>query len=242
MIVAGGLFVLNDPFQFQIIAHIHNDYLDKFGIPRQSGRVETKSQIIFDPPYRDANAVRGLEAYSHLWLLWLFSENQEKPWSPTVRPPRLGGNKRVGVFATRSPYRPNPIGLSAVKIEQIEFTPQGPVLHVLGADLMNGTPILDIKPYLPLADRIPDAHGHLSAEADCHHLQVIIPDLLLKVINPNQLDGLIGILEDDPRPSYQDNPGRSYGFFYAEMEVHFTVQDLVLTVHTIKKNGIVYTA
>lgn len=214
------------------IAHIHSAFPTKFGIPRQSGLVEElRSQIIFAPEYRNADAFRGLEGYSHIWLLWEFSEAKRDTWSPTVRPPRLGGNKRVGVFATRSPFRPNPIGLSVVRLEKIELhTPEGPVLHVCGADLMDGTPIYDIKPYLPHIDSHPEAAAGFSAQAAEHALTVVFPEPWESLVPPEHRAALRAVLAQDPRPSYQNDPERVYGFAFAGMEVKFTVQEGTLTV------------
>lgn len=218
----------------KVIAHIYNDFPTKFGIPRQSGLAEgVVGRIVFEPEYAVADAVRGLENYSHIWLIWQFSEAMRDTWSPTVRPPRLGGNKRMGVFATRSPFRPNSIGLSSVKLERVEQTAQGPVLIVSGADLMDSTPILDIKPYLPFTDSHPDAVGGFSDEVRDYSLEVIIPDEIAKKIAPEKLSALRQILSGDPRPSYHDDPDRIYGFLFADMEIKFSVSDGVLTVHSV---------
>lgn len=215
-----------------IIARIHNDFPSKFGIPRQSGLVDSLcATIVFEPPYRNPDALRGLEDYSHIWLIWQFSQNQREGWSPTVRPPRLGGNTRMGVFATRSPFRPNPLGLSAVKVERIELhTPLGPVIHISGADLMNDTPIYDIKPYLPFVDSHPEATGGFADQARDHALSVNIPPNWLSVVPQAHQAALIGILSHDPRPSYQHDPQRIYGLPFAGMEIKFTVSDDQLTV------------
>lgn len=233
------------------IAVIKNDFVEKFGIPRQSGMADTViSKIVFEPEYRDANAFRGLEEYSHIWLLWLFSENMlqsdeqnydvepGKSWSPTVRPPRLGGNKRVGVFATRSPFRPNPIGMSCVKLEKIDFDSQeGPVLYVRGADLMNGTPIIDIKPYLPYADSRPEASGGFGEKKRDFRMPVQFPLEISRkmgsLMTLDQRDALADILSLDPRPSYQDDPDREYGMTYGAFNVKFRVEDGVLRVTDI---------
>ena len=217
------------------IAHIQNDLSTKFGIPRQSRLVESlESSIVFEPEYRQVEALRGLEGFSHLWLLWDFSESHRTQWSPTVRPPRLGGNKRMGVFATRSPFRPNPIGLSVVKLLRIEpSTPEGPMLFVAGADLMNGTPIFDIKPYLPHIDAIPDARGGFSEEtAQEPPLQVFIPDSFSNRFSAQQIATLHDLLASDPRPRYQNDDERVYVIEYAGEEVRFQVQDSVLKVIT----------
>lgn len=210
------------------IAHIENDLHTKFGVPRQSGLVEDlESRIVFEPEYRQPEALRGLEGFSHIWLLWDFSEAHRPTWSPTVRPPRLGGNRRMGVFATRSPFRPNPIGLSSVRIKRIELhTPQGPIIHVAGADLMDGTPILDIKPYLPFTDCHPDATGGFTDETRLQPpLQVEIPTELAHQLTPRQVDALREILANDPRPHYQDDPDREYGMEYAGMDIKFKVNN-----------------
>ncbi len=219
-------------FPVKIIARIHSDFPSKFGIPRQSGLVETlHSMVVFEPEYRNLQALRGLEDFSHIWLIWQFSQAVREDWSPTVRPPKLGGNTRMGVFATRSPFRPNAIGLSSVKLERIEKHPKyGMVLIVSGADLMDGTPILDIKPYLPYTDSHPDASGGFTDELHLHPLRVELPEVWKEKIPPEQLDGLIGVLEHDPRPSYQDDPERIYGFQFGTMEIKFTVKDQCLTV------------
>lgn len=214
------------------IAHIHSDFATKFGIPRQSGVVGSlQAEIIFEPKFRSRDAVRGLEAFSHIWLIWEFSENVRADWSPTVRPPRLGGNVRMGVFATRSPFRPNPIGLSCVRLEDITFSDaRGPVLHVAGADLMDGTPIYDIKPYIPYADCHPDAAEGFTGQTQFHRLQVEFPPQLLARVPAADRDGLTGVLASDPRPSYQHDPERIYGMEFAGLEVHFKVDGEVLTV------------
>jgi len=212
------------------IAYIKSPFTSKFGIPRQGGLSQVQSVIVFEPEYRAAEALRGLEGFSHIWLIWGFSENLDKGWSPTVRPPRLGGNKRVGVFATRSPFRPNGLGLSSVKIEEIETDPKlGPVIVVSGADLMDGTPIFDIKPYISM-----DCHSNAvcgfqeSTREDT--LQVEFPEDLLALIEPANRDGLLQVLAQDPRPSYQDDPKRVYGFPFGGFDVRFRVASGVLTV------------
>ena len=219
-----------EELRFNIIARIHSDFPTKFGIPRQSALVpELKSRIVFEPEYRDENALRGIEQFTHLWLIWNFSES--KGWSPTVRPPRLGGNTRLGVFATRSPFRPNPIGLSVVRLEGVERDPKlGPVLVVSGADLLDGTPILDVKPYIPYADAHPEASGGFTEQTVSHHLNVDVPDQLLQRVPPEKRAALTGVLAQDPRPSYQDDPARIYGFPFAGMEVRFRVEGEQLTV------------
>lgn len=215
----------------RIIARIHSDFPTKFGIPRQSGLAEVRSTIIFEPEYRNPDALRGLEGYTHLWLIWQFSEAVRDGWSPTVRPPRLGGNTRMGVFATRSPFRPNPIGLSSVRIDGIELhTPDGPLIHVTGADLMDGTPIYDIKPYLAYTDSHPEAAGGFALQTREGVLSVDFPAELLAVIPKDRQDGLIAVLAQDPRPQYQDDPERVYGMAFAGFDVQFRVADGRLTV------------
>lgn len=216
----------------KIIATIHNDFTTKFGIPRQSGLVpEVESIIVFEPDYRNPEALRGLTDFTHLWLIWSFHLAERETWSPTVRPPILGGNTRVGVFATRSPFRPNPIGLSCVRLLGVDETKDyGPVIHVSGADLMNGTPIYDIKPYIPYADCHPDAIGGFTETAVKRTVSVMIPDPLLAQIPSEKLDALRAILAQDPRPAYQDDPDRVYGLTFGDLNLHFTVSDGILTV------------
>ena len=219
------------------IAHIQNGFTDKFGIPRQSGLIDqVVSRIVMEPAYRSADAFRGLEGFSHLWLIWGFSQAKREGNPLTVRPPRLGGNTRMGVFATRSPFRPNGLGLSCVKLEKIEHHAQlGTVLHVRGADLMNGTPIYDLKPYLPFADAKPEALGGFAAEQMHHQLEVHCPDDLLSPVPEATRPILLGILQQDPRPSYQENPDRVYGVTYDGWNVRFCVAGNVLTVVEIQK-------
>jgi len=216
----------------KIIARIHCDFKEKFGIPRQSGLVPyTRARIVFEPEYRNADALRGIEAYSHLWLIWSFSKAEREGWSPTVRPPRLGGNTRVGVFATRSPFRPNAIGLSSVTLEDIQMhTPDGPVLIVGGADLLDGTPIYDIKPYLPYVDCHPEARGGFSQRTADYALRVVFPEALESRIEEEKRQAVRGVLAGDPRPSYQHDPERVYGVRYAQYNVKFTVDEDMLTV------------
>lgn len=220
----------------QVIAHIRNDFPTKFGLPRQAGLVPAlRAEVVFEPPYRSDDALRGLEGFSHLWLIWEFSGAVRKNWSPTVRPPRLGGNARVGVFASRSPFRPNPIGLSCVKLEEIRRTANdGTVLVVSGADLMDGTPIYDVKPYLPYADAHPEAVGGFAQSAP-EALTVECPPELLQQIPPERRDALFGVLAQDPRPSYQDDPERVYGMQFAGFDVRFRVDGATLTVCEIVK-------
>ena len=209
--------------EMNVIARIHNDFPTKFGIPHQSNRLEAlKATIVFEPEYRVAEALRGLEEYSYIWLIWQFSEAVRDTWSPTVRPPRLGGNTRMGVFATRSPFRPNNLGLSSVKLEKIEFDQElGPILHISGADLMNETPIYDIKPYLPYADSHPDAKGGFTDH---------IRDYRLKEIPTGQREALLEVLANDPRPRYQNRPDKVYGLAYGHKDIHFQVRGDILTV------------
>lgn len=219
----------------KVIARIRNDFTGKFGIPRQSGLAPSvKARIVFEPEYRNPDALRGMEDFSHLWLIWEFSQAKRDAWSPTVRPPRLGGNRRMGVFATRSPFRPNPIGLSCVKIEEIVWqSDDGPVIVVSGADLMNGTPIYDIKPYLPYADSHPDAAGGFAAGAWERLLQVDCPEEWLQKIPREQRQAVLEILAQDPRPSYQNDPDRVYGLAYGGMDIRFSVSDGRLTVREV---------
>lgn len=220
----------------KIIAKIHNDFKEKFGIPRQSGLSgELLSRVVFEPEYRNPDALRGIEGFSHLWLIWQFSEAIREEWSPTVRPPRLGGNKRVGVFATRSPYRPNPIGLSSVKLECIEITEnEGTVLIVSGADLLDGTPIYDIKPYIAYSDCHEDAVSGFADPVKNYHLNVVFCKDLLSYIDISKQKSLISILEQDPRPSYQNDPEREYGMRFAEYEIFFKVDGDTLTVTRVE--------
>lgn len=222
--------------EIQAIARMKSDFPTKFGIPRQSGLVdELRSTIIFEPEYRNPDALRGIEGYSHLWLIWQFSQAVRQGWSPTVRPPRLGGNTRMGVFATRSPYRPNSLGLSCVRLLAVEDTKEfGTVLHVGGADLMDGTPIFDIKPYIPYGDAHPDAIGGFSDQAGDFLLDVVIPDDLLNQVPSNKQQSLLGVLSHDPRPSYQRDPERIYGLSFAGYNIRFQVRENVLSVLAIQ--------
>lgn len=223
---------MNDNLTLKVIARIYTDFQEKFGVPRQSGLVpELTGRIIFEPEYRVPEALSGIEGYSWLWLLWGFSEAQRDKWSPTVRPPRLGGNKKAGVFATRSPFRPNPIGMSSVKIEDIQlYTADGPVIIVSGVDMMNGTPIYDIKPYLPHVDSHPEALGGFSGQFKDYHLAVDCPSAFLAHFPEEKRAALLGMLAQDPRPAYQNDQKRVYGVNFAGYNVHFTVADGCLTV------------
>ena len=218
--------------QVNIIARIRSDFSTKFGIPRQSGLVEElEGAVVFEPEYRDPEALRGLEGFSHLWLIWEFSQARRERWSPTVRPPRLGGNRRLGVFATRSPFRPNPIGLSCVRLLGVDLhTDEGPVIRVAGADLMDGTPIYDIKPYLPYADCKPQAVGGFASVPKEASLKVDCPGELLARVPEHKRAALLGVLAQDPRPQYQDDPERVYGMSFGGLEVRFRVAGGVLTV------------
>ena len=219
------------------IAHIQSEFPTKFGVPRQSGLVPSlESTVVFTPEFRNSDALRGIEGFSHLWLIWVFDRSARETWSPTVRPPRLGGNQRMGIFATRSPFRPNPIGLSCVELAGIETTPTwGTVLRVRGADLADGSPILDIKPYIPYADSHPGAlEGFTSVPAEA--LEVVIPPDLLQQIPSQRLEALRGVLAQDPRPRYQEDPQRVYGFGFAGMEIKFSVSGQRLTVLAINSS------
>lgn len=224
-------------FTVEPIAHIKTDFSSKFGIPRQSGLVdELEAKIIFEPEYSIPEAFRGLEGYSHVWLLWQFSECADKEWSPTVRPPRLGGNKRMGVFASRSPFRPNSIGLSCVKLISIDETEDcGIVLTVSGADLLDGTPIIDIKPYLPYVDSHPEASGGFALQEKEGSLEVDFPNELLAVIPKDKQEALTAVLKQDPRPQYQNDPERVYGLEFAGYDVRFKIKEKLLTVVEVEK-------
>ena len=223
----------------KVIAHIRSDFSSKFGIPRQSGLVDSlRAAVVFEPEYRIPEAVRGLEDFSHIWLIWQFSQAVREEWSPTVRPPRLGGNKRLGVFATRSPFRPNPLGLSVVGLDWVELDPKlGPVLHVTGADLLDGTPIYDVKPYIPYADAHPEALGGFTDRTPRNRLEVRCPEALLARVPEEKREALLGVLAEDPRPSYQNDPDRVYGMTFAGMEVRFVAAGDLLTVLDIQKSG-----
>ena len=227
-----------EPVSMQIIGHIYNDFSSKFGIPRQSGIVTSlTSAIILEPEFRNPDIYRGIEGYSHLWLIWQFSKSEQKNWSPTVRPPKLGGNTRVGVFASRSPFRPNSIGLSSVELKSVEIDPEkGPILYVGGADLMNGTPIFDIKPYLPYTDSHPHALGGYAVTPDTATLEVNFPEALLMKLPLNLQQGLLELLKQDPRPGYQSEPERVYGLSFGGFDVHFTVNETILTVKDVISN------
>ena len=219
----------------KIIARIRNSYDGKFGVPRQSGLVEeVVSEIVFEPEYRVAEALRGIEAFSHLWLIWGFDRTERDSWSPTVRPPRLGGNRRVGVFATRSPFRPNALGLSCVRLLAAEKGNEGTVLKVAGADLTNGTPIYDVKPYLPYTDCRPDATGGFTDSTEKRKAEVVIPPELESRMPQEELRALRAVLREDPRPAYQDDPEREYAFEFGGRHVVFRVRDGVLTVTEIR--------
>lgn len=223
----------------KVIAHIRSDFTTKFGVPRQSGLVEElHAKIVFEPEFRNEAAVRGLEEFSHIWLIWQFSKAVREDWSPTVRPPRLGGNKRIGVFATRAPFRPNALGLSSVRLKKVELHPElGPVLHVAGADLMDGTPIYDIKPYIAYADSHSDAVGGFVDAVERRKLSVSCSDEILSLVPHEKREALIGVLAQDPRPSYQTDPQRVYGMDFAGFNVKFTVDGEYLTVQTITATG-----
>ena len=226
-----------DAVEIQVIARMHSDFGSKFGIPRQSGLVDAlRSTIVFEPEFRNPDALRGIEDFSHLWIIWQFSEAVRQGWSATVRPPRLGGNTRMGVFATRSPFRPNNLGLSSVRLLGVEHTEQyGTVLHVGGADLMDGTPIFDIKPYIAYGDSHPDARGGFADQAGEFLLQVEFPSRLLEVLPEGKREAAIGVLSHDPRPSYQRKPNRLYGLTFAGFDIRFKVQGDTLTVEQVEK-------
>lgn len=225
-----------EQIQIGVIARMHSDFATKFGIPRQSGLVEElRSTIVFEPEYRNSDALRGIEDFSHLWIIWQFSEAVRQGWSPTVRPPRLGGNTRMGVFATRSPFRPNNLGLSCVKLLGVEHTEKyGTVLHVGGADLMDGTPIFDIKPYIPYSDCKPKASGGFTDHAGDFLLEVDFPQELLKKLPEEKQKAAVGVLSHDPRPSYQRNADRVYGLSFAGFDIRFTVNENRLTVQAVE--------
>lgn len=218
------------------IARAHSEFPSKFGIPRQSGLVPSlRTRIVFESEYRNAEALRGIEEFSHLWLIWGFSEVRQEGWSPTVRPPRLGGNRRMGVFATRSPFRPNPIGLSCVELIEVDLNPKNPTLLVGGADLMDGTPIYDIKPYLLTTDCHPEATKGFTQEHEDYQLEVVIPDEIAKKLKPEKLEKLREVLAQDPRPAYHHDESRVYGFPFDGHEVRFLVTEKKAIVQSIKK-------
>ena len=225
-----------DSISMDVIAVMHSDFPTKFGIPRQSGLAEAlHSTIVFEPAYRNPEALRGIEGFSHLWILWQFSQAVRQDWSPTVRPPRLGGNTRMGVFATRSPFRPNAIGLSCVRLLSVEQTQDmGTVLHIGGADLMDGTPILDIKPYIPYCDAHPEAMGGFTQDAGDYLLEVDFPENLKQRLPAEKQEAICQVLSHDPRPSYQKDSDRIYGLSFAGFDIRFTVKDKVLTVVEVK--------
>lgn len=225
-----------DVFEIVPVAYIHTEFHGKFGIPRQSGLADAPGRIVLEPEYRREDALRGIEMYSHLWLLWKFLGVEREKWSPTVRPPRLGGNTRIGVFATRSPFRPNPIGLSCVKLERVEWhTPEGPVLYVSGVDILDQTPILDIKPYLPYVDCHPEADGGFAERKKDYMLQVYFPEELRREIPEEEYRVICQILSGDPRPSYQKDETRIYGMEYGGWNIRFRVKEEVLTVCEVSR-------
>lgn len=226
-----------EPVLVTPIAHVESGFTEKFGIPRQSGLVEElEARVVFEPEYRVKEAFRGLEEFSHLWLIWEFSQSVRESWSPTVRPPRLGGNRRMGVFATRSPFRPNPIGLSCVRLKEVRWEEAlGPVLLVAGADLLDGTPVFDIKPYLPFADSRPEAAGGFTQLYEERRLRVEIPPQVLREIPEELREGVKGILEQDPRPSYHNDPQRVYGMSFSGMELKFRVEGATLNLLSAEK-------
>lgn len=228
---------MSDSFNIKKIAEIKNGFSEKFGIPRQSGLCETvKSQIIFEPEYRVNDAFRGLEGFSHIWIIWQFSRSVRDEWSPTVRPPRLGGNKRIGVFATRSPFRPNSLGLSCVKLDKVEYTDDfGPILHISGADLMDKTPIFDIKPYIPYADSKPNAVDGFLASAPRTLLNVNFDNCDTNGIEPSVIENFKEIIAEDPRPAYQNTPDRVYKMLFSGYEAEFTVENETAFVKRIYK-------
>ena len=226
---------LPDERPMEPVAVVRTDFPSKFGLPRQSGLVPSlRGTVVFAPKSRDPNALRGIEGYSHLWLVWKFSESARGDWSPTVRPPRLGGNTAMGVFATRSPFRPHPIGLSCVRLDSVEYgTDEGTLLHISGIDMMDGTPVYDIKPYVPHADCHPEAAGGFADAVRDYALQVVVPEACMALIPPDRREALIGVLAQDPRPGYRRGDGRQFGIRFAGMDVRFTVEDGVLTVREV---------
>ena len=229
--------VSSDTLTIRPIGHIHTDFPEKFGIPRQSGLVPSlKAYITFEKEFQNPDCFRGIERFTHLWLIWGFSENQDRGWSPTVRPPRLGGNVHTGVFASRSPFRPNPLGLSSVRLERISLKESGCILYISGADLMDGTPIYDIKPYIPVSDHHPDALGSFSDTARSHRLTVHCDYELLSVVTPDKRQALLEVLALDPRPAYHDDPERIYGMDFGNYCVRFCVDGMELYVREIIQN------
>lgn len=230
---------MSEETPMRVIARMHSDFPTKFGVPRQSGLVpQLKARVVFEPEFRSLEAVRGLEEFSHIWLIWGFSQSQRQTWSPTVRPPRLGGNERLGVFATRSPYRPNPIGLSSVALERVELDGTlGPVLWVAGADLMDGSPIYDIKPYIPYGDSRPEATGGFTDRREKKTLDVVVDQTCESLIPPEKREALFGVLAQDPRPPYQDDPQRMYGMEFGAVEVKFRVTGGILTICEVRPRG-----
>lgn len=228
---------MSDTLEMKIIGRIKSDLPSKFGIPRQSGLVEDlRSILVFEPEYRDENALRGLEEFSHIWLIWDFSEAHRDSWSPTVRPPRLGGNERMGVFSTRSPFRPNPIGLSCVRLIEIKKDPElGSVLVLGGADLMDGTPVFDVKPYIRYVDAHPEATDGFTARNTDYRLETVVPEKIAAMFTTEKLKALKGVLAEDPRPHYQDDPNRVYGFPFAEYEIKFRVENKTAYVVAAEK-------
>lgn len=235
----GACVIMSHSVTLRPIAHIRSDFPEKFGIPRQSGLVDgLRAEIVFTPEYRTPQALRGIEEFSHLWLIWQFSGTAQRGWTPTVRPPRLGGNVRKGVFATRSPFRPNGLGLSSVGLAEVRLTgPEGPVLVVTGADLLDGTPIFDIKPYLPYTDAHPDASGGFALQQRDGVLRVDFPPELLAQVPPQRREALLGVLAQDPRPGYQDSPDRLYWLAFGGVEAGFTVAGDLLTVRELRQKG-----
>ena len=227
---------MSESVPMQVIARLHSDFTQKFGIPRQSGLVdELEATVVFEPEFRNPDALRGIEGFSHLWLIWEFSQARRPEWSPTVRPPRLGGNVRMGVFATRSPFRPNPIGLSCVRLAGVELHRElGPILKVRGADLLDGTPIFDIKPYVPYADSKPQALGGFASAPKEATLAVDIPPELLERIPPEKQAALTGVLAQDPRPAYQEDGTRIYGMGFGGLDIKFRVEGGRLTVVAVE--------
>ena len=223
-----------DKISLNIIAHVKSDFPEKFGIPRQSGLSTLISKIVFEPEYRVKEAFRGLSGYSHIWILWQFSEAVRESWSPTVRPPKLGGNTRMGVFATRSPFRPNPIAISAVRLEKIDWnSPDGPVLYVSGADIMNNTPVIDIKPYIPYADAYPEALSGFAVDRNSGRFEVIFPEELLEKIPEDKRNGLISVLSQDPRPGYSEDSDKIYTMSFGDKQISFSVSEKTVTVTAV---------